>query len=310
MIAWVTGARGFIGRHLAQHLAGQGLRVAGVGHGHWPQAEALRHGVGEWLNGEIDESNLDLVASRSGRPDIVYHLAGGASVGASLANPAEDYERTVHTTLRLLDWIRRRCAEVPVLAVSSAAVYGAGHAGPIAESVVGVPFSPYGYHKSMMETLCRSYAQNFGLRTAIARVFSAYGPGLRKQLLWDICTRLQTPAAELVLDGTGTETRDWLDVRDLAAALAQIAARTPTAHCPVLNVGSGSGSTVATVATQLLAAAGDGRALRFSGRVRPGDPAALVADVTALRALGVPEPRPLAAGVADYVRWFREQREP
>lgn len=308
MSAWITGARGFIGRHLARHLAAAGRPVAGLGHGHWTATEAARHGVGEWLNGEIDEANLDLLAARAGPPEVVFHLAGGASVGASLANPAEDYERTVHTTVRLLDWIRRRCAATPVLAVSSAAVYGTGHAGPIPETVAGVPYSPYGSHKAMMEALCRSYAQNFGLRTAIARVFSAYGPGLRKQLLWDILSRLATPGAELVLDGTGAETRDWLEVGDVAAALARIAGLAPAAHCPVVNVGSGIGSTVRSVATQLLAAAGDDRRITFSGRCRDGDPASLVADVSVLTALGVAAPRPLAAGIADYLRWFREQQ--
>jgi UDP-glucose 4-epimerase len=309
MSAWITGARGFIGRHLARHLAAGGQPVAGVGHGHWPATEAARHGLGEWLNGEIDEGNLDLLAARAGPPTVIYHLAGGAAVGASLANPAEDYERTVHTTVRLLDWIRRRCPEAAVIAVSSAAVYGAGHDRPIAETEVGVPFSPYGHHKAMMEAVCRSYSQNFGVRAAIARVFSAYGPGLRKQLLWDICSRLRTPGAELVLDGTGAESRDWLEVRDVAQALERIAVATPSDRCPVFNVGTGAGVTVAEVATLVLEAADDGRRLAFSGRTRSGDPASLVADVTRLAALGVPAPRPLAAGVAGYVRWFRDQPE-
>jgi UDP-glucose 4-epimerase len=309
MSAWITGARGFIGRHLARELAAAGGAVAGLGHGHWPAAEAARHGVLQWINGEIVESNLDLLAARAGPPSIVYHLAGGAAVGASLANPAEDYERTVHTTARLLDWIRRRHGGVPVVAVSSAAVYGAGHSGPIPESTAGTPYSPYGYHKAMMESLCRSYSQNFGVRATIARVFSAYGPGLRKQLLWDICTRLRAPAAELALDGTGAETRDWLEIHDVVRALAAIGAAIPSADCPAYNVGTGVGVTVAEVAARVLEAQGDRRRVVFTGRKRSGDPAALIADVRRLAALGLPAPQPLAAGIARYVRWFRAQSD-
>ena len=93
--AWITGARGFIGRSLARHLADAGAEVAGVGHGHWPDAVAA--GVGCWVNADIHAASLDLLLARTGPPDVVYHLAGGSAVGPSFANPLEDFERTVHT---------------------------------------------------------------------------------------------------------------------------------------------------------------------------------------------------------------------
>ena len=84
------------------------------------------------------------------------------------------------------------------------------------------PMSPYGQHKLMMEQLCRSYAMIFGLRSTVARLFSVYGPHLRKQLLWDICSRLERNGRTLVLGGTGAEIRDWTDVRDVARLLTKI----------------------------------------------------------------------------------------
>jgi UDP-glucose 4-epimerase len=303
---WVTGARGFIGRHLAAHLASGGDRVGGIGHGHWPEHDAARCGVQHWLNSGIATASLEHLAGRTGTPDVVYHLAGGSSVGPSFDNPAEDYERTVHTTLRLLDWLRQRCPNARVVAVSSAAVYGAGHPGPIAETTVGVPFSPYGYHKSMMETLARSYAANFGLDVRIARVFSAYGPGLRKQLLWDLCTRLARDPAVLRLDGTGAETRDWIHVDDLVRVLTTIAGTARSLECAVVNVATGAGHTIREVSTALARAWGSDAVPEFSGRQRAGDPASLVADVTRLAALGFAPAVSLEAGLAGYVAWYRE----
>ena len=303
--AWITGARGFLGRNLARHLSSSGTAVAGIGHGHWPAQEAAAEGVGHWVNADINAANLDGLLAEAGRPGVIYHLAGGSAVGPSFANPLEDFERTVHTTVRLLDWVRRQAPEVPVVAVSSAAVYGAGHEGPIAEATVGTPYSPYGYHKSIVETLCRSYGQNFGLRAAILRVFSAYGAELRKQILWDLCSRLAAGPDGLTLDGTGREQRDWIHASDVARLLELVAERLPSPDVPVLNGASGAGRSVAEFAGLVVAAWGVDCEVGFSGRSRPGDPVNLLADVTKLRSLGFESRVPLEDGVRDYVAWFR-----
>ena len=100
-----------------------------------------------------------------------------------MANPREDFLRTVATTAELLEWLRQEAPRTRLAAVSSAAVHGTGHAGRIAESAPTRPLSPYGYHKLMMERLCRSYASSYGLPCLVLRLFSVDGPGLRKQLL-------------------------------------------------------------------------------------------------------------------------------
>jgi UDP-glucose 4-epimerase len=305
-IAWITGARGFLGRNLAQHLAASGKQVAGIGHGHWSRTDALAAGVSHWVNADIHTASLDLLQAEGGRPDVIYHLAGGSAVGPSFANPLEDFERTVHTTIRLLDWIRLRCADVPVVAVSSAAVYGAGHDGAIAEASSGTPYSPYGHHKAIMEALCRSYGQNFGLRAAIVRVFSAYGSGLRKQILWDFCNRLVASQDDLVLDGTGQERRDWIHASDVARLIELAGKALPSTDVPVLNGATGQGHTVVEFTQMVLKSWGSRQAVSFSGACRPGDPVCLVADVTRARALGFAPEVALDQGVQAYVDWFRQ----
>src|SRR6202012_4896575 len=109
-----------------------------------------------------------------------------------------------------------------LIVASSAAVYGAQHAGPIAEQDALVPMSPYGQHKLMMEQLCRSYAMTFGIRSTVVRLFSVYGASLRKQLLWDVCSRLHRGERSLMLGGTGREIRDWIHVRDVVRLLNRI----------------------------------------------------------------------------------------
>jgi UDP-glucose 4-epimerase len=293
-----------MGRHLARHLSTCGHDVRGVGHGTWPEAHASACGVSQWINGEVDAASLEVLRSAGGTPEIVFHLAGGASVGASLAMPLEDFSRTVSTTARLLDWLRVTAPAAHVVAASSAAVYGAGHASEISESAATTPYSPYGWHKKMMEDLLQSYAETFGMRCSVVRLFSVYGPGLRKQLLWDVCSRLQSGVRVLTLGGTGGELRDWVEVSDVARLLALVGRR-PGRGFAIWNGGSGQAEPVSTMATRLVESWGIDLPIEFSGRTRPGDPFSLVADTSSLKALGFEWAVPLAVGVGRYVEWFR-----
>ena len=307
----ITGAHGFIGKHLARWLAHQGHQVVGLGHGIWPVAEAASWGVTHWLNGDIQSGNLRLLQQAGGTPDVVYHLAGGSSVGVAIANPREDFFRTVATTAELLEWLRVDAPLAPLVAVSSAAVYGSGHEGLIGEDATLTPYSPYGHHKRIMEELCRSYAASYGLRVSIARLFSVFGAELKKQLLWDLCMRLATGTRPLVLGGRGNELRDWTEVRDVVRALDLLATQA-SAEVAVVNVGTGTGNSVRQIAAGIakhwpLPDAAD--AVQFSGQSRPGDPFSLVANATGLDKLGFAWEISVDDGLAAYVRWFQGQRE-
>lgn len=307
----ITGAHGFIGKYLARWLSLQGHQIAGLGHGIWPAAEATGWGVRHWINGDIQSGNLRLLQQAAGTPDLVYHLAGGSSVGAAIANPREDFFRTVATTAELLEWLRVDAPQARLVAVSSAAVYGSGHEGPIPEDAVLTPYSPYGHHKRVMEELCHSYSASYGLRVAVARLFSVFGAGLQKQLLWDLCARLSVGEQPITLGGTGDELRDWTDVRDVVRALDLLAAQAAS-NVPVFNVGTGTATSVRDIAVGVMACwAGAPVAIgaQFSGQSRPGDPFSLVAEPARLAALGFAFGVPVGTGLADYVQWFRAHTE-
>jgi UDP-glucose 4-epimerase len=304
---WITGARGFIGRHLARHLAAAGKTVAGIGHGLWPEPDASQWGISHWLNAQVDAANLTRLALMSGAPGQIYHLAGGSSVGASLAAPLEDFRRTATSAAELLEWARVNAPNAAIVAASSAAVYGQGHDGPIDEDAPVRPFSPYGFNKYAMEQLCRSYAQCAGARVSIVRLFSIYGNDLTKQLLWDLCTRFEAGTGEIALAGTGDELRDWLHVDDVARLLEQAAAKA-SPEVTLVNGGRGAGLAVRDVAELARAAWGHAGPISFSGACRPGDPFSLVAGTRRLEQWGF---RPAVAperGIADYVAWFRNRR--
>lgn len=291
--ALVTGAAGFIGSTLATMLVRAGVRVHGIDRSEAPPP--LRPYV-SWTSADL---SAEIPASVEIPPEV-FHCAGSGVVGASFDDPAGDFTANVATTARLLERVASR-PETRVVLVSSAAVYGSQAVLPIKEDAPLAPASPYGEHKRQAEELLRQYARKVGLNGVIVRLFSIYGPGLRKQLLWDACSKFW--AGTPVFGGDGTEVRDWLHVRD-AVALLDLAAKHATPACPVYNGGTGTGTTVRDVLELLARRLGKAEPPRFSGRARRGDPAALVADIGAARALGWSPVMPLADGLAEYADWF------
>jgi UDP-glucose 4-epimerase len=305
--AWITGAKGFIGKHLSRYLQSNGYLVSGIGHGAWTDDAALECGVSYWINGEIDAANLASLYEQTSKPDVIYHLAGGSSVGISYLHPLEDYYRTVSTTARLFDWAATTCPGTVIVCVSSAAVYGAGHHNRIPEETELNPYSPYGYHKAMMEQIGFSYARNFGIKVVVVRLFSVYGVGLEKQLLWDTCVKLKHNSSRLELHGTGHEIRDWLHISD-AVRILHMASSAITNEVEIYNGGTGQGVAVRDIARQIIDAWGTNTHLLFSGLARKGDPQSLIANIDKIHSIGFEPHADLAAEVEVFVTAFKQHQ--
>jgi UDP-glucose 4-epimerase len=283
---------------VAKVFSQSGWLVTGVGHGTWSGEEFRHWGLSAWHASDI---TFEALLASGGEPDVVVHCAGSGHVGFSLTHPLQDFQRNVDTTAAVLEFVRTRAPRAMMLMTSSAAVYGDAAQGPISEDAEARPLSPYGMHKKIAEHLCASYAHSFGLRTVVLRLFSVYGPGLRKQLLWDACNRLKTEAPEF--SGTGGELRDWLHVSDAAALILAVAGAGGATHA-VLNGGTGAGTAVSEVLAELAAVLGT-PAARFSGKLRPGDPSSLVADASRARALGWRPHYDWRRGIREYADCFR-----
>lgn len=302
---WVTGAAGFIGNHVVRHLAEQGQKVAGIDLVPAETAGLVDIVLG-WDASGLSTQSLQSMQERTGTPKVVYHLAGGSSVGASLADPAADFAATVGGTVTLLDWLHQSAKGTRLVIVSSAAVYGNIHRDPIAETAATDPYSPYGAHKYAMEATVKGWASSFEIPSVAVRLFSVYGPGLRKQLLWDLSNRLHESDGTVELGGSGDELRDWTYVDDVVRAIKRAAAHAST-RTPVINAGSTRASSVKQISTGLARAYGeDPNRIRFSGKVRPGDPFSLVAAECELALHGFDWQIGVDEGLQRYADWYRE----
>lgn len=299
----VTGSTGFLGRALIAALLERGDQVVAISRSATPIDSRCAT-----VRAEL--SQLDTL---SDLPPLHYqacfHFAGASSVPLSWEHPLEDFANSVPGTVSLLHFLARHHPRCRLLVSSSAAVYGNPTTFPVSETAAIAPISPYGIHKAAIELLCEHYARLLDLPITILRVFSAYGPGLRKQLLWDTTQKLVKAAAAgqraISLSGTGLESRDFLHSRDVARAAICLADAPPPGLCSSVNVASGRETQVRHVAQLLCEAWGGGLSPLFTGETRAGDPQRWVADLSQLTGLGFSPRVALEEGIQDYVAWAK-----
>lgn len=297
----VLGAAGFVGRHVAREMNARGFDVIGIGHGCWSAEEASAWGIGTWIEADIGLPALESTALAE-PPQAVIHCGGSSVVSYSYQQPLDDFLRSTYSTAATLEWIRLNCnGQCRLVLVSSAAVYGDRGDTDATESSTTAPISPYGFHKVSAESLCDSYCRFFDTPVSIVRLFSVYGEGLRKQLLWDAMCKFRDCRSEFF--GTGNELRDWIHVED-AARLLCAAAMAPQARFEIYNGGHDQ-ATTREVLTQLAQAASPSIVPQFSGEVHKGNPRRLTADCGhAHRLLGWTPQVTLAQGLPRYAEWF------
>jgi UDP-glucose 4-epimerase len=302
-LAWVTGATSFLGRHVARALAASGCTVVGLARADAPGSIATDWGFRAMESGPFEPALLERVLVRFGAPQLVFHAIGSGSVGQALADPKADVARTLGTLATLGDVLRNLGPKPRLIYPSSAAVYGDAGAAPTAETAATSPVSVYGQSKLTAEEFCQRCASEDGLEIVIMRLFSLFGAPQRKLLFWDLGRRILSGETVITLGGSGTETRDFIHVKDAARAVAMLAAaRNPP---PLVNVGSGHATAIREVTAAFASTLGVAVPIEFSGVTRPGDPLHQQANIALLRTIGFEPQVELDAGLAEYAAWLR-----
>ncbi len=245
----VTGADGFVGRWVLRALLAEGHRVTGAVQPGPPRDDGLtdtERGAVLWVPLELGD--LRSVRQAAARPfDAVIHLAALASGGDALKDPGVAWAVNAAGTARLVGELgRRRTAgdsDPLVLVVSTAEVYGAGNGRPFAESDPPAPRSPYAASKAGAELAAMETRARTGLRTIVARSFPHTGPGQDERFVAPAFARrlrgAKLAGARVVKVGNLAPVRDFLDVRDVAAAYLALIGRGAAGEA--YNVASGKG---------------------------------------------------------------------
>lgn len=238
--------------------------------------------------------------------DFCMNVSGSASVPFSISNPAEDFRLNVGNVNLILHAIRNNNSECRFLNFSSAAVYGNPGSLPITEIMPSAPLSPYGFHKMLSEHICSEFYKLYQISTCCLRVFSAFGPGLRKQLFWDLAKKADE--SEIVeLFGTGNESRDFVYIDDLVSAIEIVISNAPF-RGEAINVSGGKEISVRHAAETFLKYYKPGAVLKFSGIVKTGDPLHWEADISRLKEMGFDPQTSFEEGMSRYSEWLVKNR--
>jgi UDP-glucose 4-epimerase len=315
----VTGAGGFLGSNICQHFGEAGHAIAAVGRFAGNGEIATNYPGLELLAGMTLPDPAFERAAKSFRPDVVVHCAATALVADSVKRPYADFQRSVDVCAYVLQVLHQTVPDCVFILLSSASLYGNPEVLPISESARCAPLSPYGYHKWLCELVVEEYRALFNMRVGILRIFSAYGAGLRRQVLYDLCSKMTDASPDVRLFGTGQESRDFVHARDVAQAVACVAAAagapllSPPAVTPlrlpaapaIYNVGSGIETTIAELAHMLADELGCDKEIVFSNQQLPGYPTNWRGDISRLQGIGYRPGVALRQGIGEYCRWFR-----
>lgn len=294
--------KGFVGLALADYL---------INTENFTSVHLLGRGtINQFRCQNITESEGDIsAASLSSLGEcnysVIFYCAGDGSIAASEANHPRAVENNLLSLVSALDYCAISKVSTRFVYCSSAAVYGNYSDGcNISESAELQPCSFYGLLKKQAEELCLFYKRNYLENLAIARIFSVYGPGLKKQLFWDALAKLHQK--RFSFGGGGHESRDWIYIKDLCAVLSIMGQSTCTG---IFNVGTGNAVQVKDALSQIslmyshVTGAGYMEP-EFDGLERVGNPVFLVADISkTIQTLGWKPRMSLSEGLLEYVKW-------
>jgi UDP-glucose 4-epimerase len=297
----ITGVTGFIGRYVADLFVKANWLVIGLG----TQTVVNIPNISKYISLVLPNEKLEEVI-KSIRPTVCIHCAGRAAVNLSVLDPSIDFNASVGVTFQLLNSLRLHAPECKFIYLSSAAVYGNPSSLPVSENQSTQPISPYGFHKLICEQLCQEFYKVYGLQTAIARIFSGYGNGLKRQVIWDICYKaLNLP--ELKLHGTGLESRDFIHGQDIAKAIYLIS-QTDLFQSNVFNLASGNQTTIREILELILRHLNSNIntsniKIEFDGVVPVGNPLNWCADISRITDIGFTPEVSLDHGISTYIQW-------
>ncbi len=302
----VTGGAGFIGSTVARRLLADGHEVTIFDNLETGKLGNVPAGV-PLIQADIRDEAA--VRSACVGHELVIHQAAMVSVSLSTVEPQRCFDINVSGTRNVLAAAGRAGCRRLVLA-SSAAVYGDEPTLPKREDLPVLPLSPYAYSKWQNEVDAAYWHRYCGLQTVCLRYFNVFGPRQDPASPYSgvisIAVQRLLSRQPFTVYGDGLQTRDFVFVEDIAAAVVA-AATHPDAAGQVINVGRGQRVTLLELLDQLSEVIGCTPELRFEAP-RAGDVRHSLADISRLRErLGIGSQVDLRTGLAATLAWMRSE---
>lgn len=244
----VVGGAGFVGSHLTDKLVELGHEVHVL--------DNLSGGKKEQVNKEAIFHLADITKVEEIKPlfvgvDWVFHLAALPRVPYSIEHPLETNEANVTGTLNVLLAAKEAGVKKVIYSASSSA-YGDQPTLPLVETMTAQPKSPYGLQKHIGELYARVFSLIYGLPTVSLRYFNVYGPRYNPEGAYALVIgkfiEQKKRGEPLTITGTGEQTRDFTNVKDVVRANILAAERDKVGKGEVINIGAGNNVSVNRIA--------------------------------------------------------------
>lgn len=289
----VIGSKGFIGFNVYKFFKQSNHEVLGC----------------DVVTDYVDKSYIHIDATNSdynhifkiNNIEICINCSGAASVPLSIEFPLKDFNLNTVNVFKILEAIRINQPKCKFINLSSAAVYGNPDGLPVREDAILKPLSPYGIHKMQAEQICKEYFKYYQVSTCFVRIFSAYGNGLKKQLLWDLYKKFKHDKT-VELFGTGEETRDFIHIDDVVQALGLII-NNADFKGEAINLANGEEYSIRYIAELYKSNLHSNKQLVFNKILKQGDPLRWRADISILKSMGYKPTMAIDQGIKNYISW-------
>lgn len=306
MRALVTGGAGFIGSNICQLLAEERHEITVLDNLQTGVYENLKQcGNFRFVHGDVrDPATVDEAIAGC---ETVFHLAASVGNIRSIADPITDAEINVLGTIRVLEAAKRNLVR-KIIVSSSCGIFGEPENLPVSEHHKVSPDSPYGVSKLAQEKLALVYSKLYPMDVVCLRYFNVYGINQRFDAYGNVIPIFVNNILKgkaVTIYGDGGQTRDFVNVRDIAQANLAVA---QAPHVKgVFNIGSGTATTINQVVSALAKTVNEPIKVLHEP-ARPGEVRHSCADISAARSMfNYRSSTLLKQGLAEYVAWARTQ---
>ena len=278
----ITGIKGYIGKNLKLKLKKKN-KVFGV-------------------SSNTESLDYNRLLKKKIKPHAIFHCAGTGLVGIDKISYSEHKKKNLTSTKKLIDFIKKiKFKNSIIIFLSSQAVYGKVSVNKISEKNKTLPISNYGKTKLLAEKELLKVKNN---SIIILRIFSIYGIGMKKQIIWDACKKFKKNKLEF--RGDGKEKRDYLNISDFIELSEKIINSKKNLKNQIFNVGSGIGTRIGFLLNKMKNLYGIKTKIIYSKKYNKSEHQNYVSSNLKIKKIFNWKPqKKLSKEIFNYIRWFK-----
>ena len=292
----ITGSHGYIAKNIAKKLKKKNFDLYGIGRGKWEKKDYKKWGYLDQINGNLTKKNLSKYNLKF---DFIIHCAGSGLVGLKRK---VDFINNVKSTMSLINFLEKNQNETKIIFMSSYSIYGNDFKYPVSEKFATKPVSIYAINKKKSENLLLNFSKKYKSHLMILRIASLYGDGLKKQLIYDACSKISKGLNNFY--GTGREKRDFIHISDLVNIVLYFCMK-GFSNTNIINCGSGKGRRIKDVLKLISSGFNSRNKIVFNRKKLNSNPINLISNIRQLKRIGIKPKKNFIIGVKQYVKWFK-----